>query len=225
MKLSDIRLEEAKKQLSGSTKLGIIKAWGTSAGKTCPGAVCPTTKEVKPACKGCYAKKGQFRMNVNVKNKKLDNQNAWRDKNWVDDMVEELDNHRYFRWFDSGDLYHPEQAKKIFEIMKKTTWVKHWLPTQSYDIPKLSVWLDKMNKLKNVKVTNSSPSDTGEFELKKHQTTIVDKPTAEKWHQGEGKPAGIEMCPAGAKGSKVTCDTCKKCWDKKNKKVIAFTKH
>jgi hypothetical protein len=41
---------------------------------------------------------------------------------WVDDMVSELDSDRYFRWFDSGDVYDIRLARKIYEVMKRTPW-------------------------------------------------------------------------------------------------------
>jgi protein gp37 len=36
----------------------------------------------------------------------------------------------YFRWHDSGDLFHAEYAKAVFEVCRRTPEVLHWLPTR-----------------------------------------------------------------------------------------------
>jgi hypothetical protein len=36
----------------------------------------------------------------------------------------------YFRWHDSGDLFHLEYAKAVFQVCEKTPRVFHWMPTR-----------------------------------------------------------------------------------------------
>jgi len=36
----------------------------------------------------------------------------------------------YFRWHDSGDLFHAEYAKAVIEVCRRTPNVLHWLPTR-----------------------------------------------------------------------------------------------
>lgn len=214
-----------------------IPSWSLSAGTTCPGSKCQTTGEVKPACKSCYAKRGHY-LYPDPKRTRDHNQKDWKRKDWVKDMVDVLDDIRKFRWFDSGDVYSPQLAEKIYQVMKQTPHVVHWFPTMSHNIPKLAVWIDKMDKLKNVTVRRSSGQIDGTY-VEKDGSTVVDKKTAEKWIK-DGVPAGVTMCPATmtekgelpqrktkdepAKKAKGKCERCRACFDPKNK-VIAYIKH
>jgi hypothetical protein len=128
-------------------------------------------------------------------------------------MVQELDNDRYFRWFDSGDIYHPKLAEKIYMIMVATPWVKHWLPTRSYKLTKIKVWLDKMQALPNVMVRYSSDSISGEYTEGLHGSTII--PT-------DGFKTEARICPAYSQNG--ACGTCRACWDK-NVTVVAYPAH
>ena len=76
------------------------RSWSLQALTTCAGSVGDNGKLVD-ACKGCYATQGNYRF-PNVKQPRLSNQKDWKRADWVSDMVAELDNDRYFRWFDSG---------------------------------------------------------------------------------------------------------------------------
>ena len=75
-------------------------------------------------------------------------------------MVSELDNDRYFRWFDSGDVYDVRLAFKILEVMKRTPWCNHWLPTRMHKFSKFGSVLAEMSALPNVVVRLSSDSIT-----------------------------------------------------------------
>jgi len=78
-------------------------------------------------------------------------------------MVAELKRQKFFRWFDSGDVYHPALAFKIFLVMQKTPHVRHWLPTKSYKIARIRAVLERMKSLPNVAVRYSSDSMVGEY--------------------------------------------------------------
>ena len=208
-----------------------IPSWDLQAGATCPGSKCPTTGEIKPSCMSCYAKKGHFTFPP-AKNLREFNRKDWKRKDWIDDMVDLLGDVGKFRWFSSGDVYHPALAEKIYKVMKRTSHVTHWFPTMSHSIPKLATWVDKMDKLKNVTVRRSAGKIDGTF-ADTDGSTIVDKKTAEKWVKS-GVPKGITLCPAGtteggevpSKGKKAKgkCERCRACFDKKTK-MIAYIKH
>jgi hypothetical protein len=129
-------------------------------------------------------------------------------------MVAALDNERYFRFFDSGDMYALGLAEKILEVMKRAPWVKFWLPTRMHKFPKFRRVLQDMQRLENVSVRFSSDSVTGDYTKGLHGSVIV--PTAE--HVTEA----MTLCKAYQHGG--TCSGCRACWDKAVD-VIAYPAH
>ena len=193
-------------------KLDGIRSWSLPAGDSCPGSYKPDGSLIDP-CKGCYAKGGNYHR-PNVKQPRQENMVDWRRSDWVADMVKHLDHDRYFRWFDSGDVYHPELALKILKVMELTWWVKHWLPTQSHTLPRIRTTLDKMSGLSNVRVRYSSDSINGEYE-DEHGSVIIPTP--------ETTDDTLTVCMAYANKDGV-CDFCRKCWDKEVG-IIAYPAH
>jgi len=187
------------------------RSWSLQAGATCPGSIDSKTKKPVEVCSGCYAKLGNYNYS-HVKIPRENNRLDWIKPDWVDRMVAELDNDRYFRWFDSGDIYHPKLAEKIYQIMVKTPWVKHWLPTKSYKIPKIKVWLEKMQELPNVMVRYSSDSITGQYDVHHGSTVIPSSDYATK----------AFVCGAYDRDGK--CGSCRECWNKSTP-VIAYPAH
>lgn len=133
------------------------RSWSLQALETCPGAVKKGSKnkELVDACKGCYARSGFYRM-PNVIDARAHNKQDWKRPEWIGDMVAELQNDRWFRWFDSGDLYSTRLAEKIYSVMQQTPHCNHWLPTRSYKFSKFHRILAKMAALPNVVVRLSS---------------------------------------------------------------------
>jgi len=129
-------------------------------------------------------------------------------------MVAALDNERYFRFFDSGDMYALGLAEKILEVMRRAPWVKFWLPTRMHKFPKFRRVLTDMQRLDNVSVRFSSDSVTGEYVEGLHGSVIV--PTAE--HATET----MTLCEAYSRGG--VCGGCRACWDK-NIPLIAYPAH
>jgi hypothetical protein len=129
-------------------------------------------------------------------------------------MVAELRKDIYFRWFDSGDAYALGLAEKMLEVMKRTPWVKHWLPTRMHKFPKFVLVLREMASLPNVSVRFSSDSVTGEYTKKLHGSVII--PTAQDVKKG------MTLCRAYENAGK--CNGCRACYDKKVK-VIAYPAH
>ena len=198
-------------KLSVTTKLDGIKSWSLQALETCPGSI-GVAGELVDACKGCYATTGNYRF-ANVKAPREFNREDWKRDTWVSDMVQALNKERFFRWFDSGDMYALRLAEKIYEVMQKTPWVSHWLPTRMAKFPKFQGIIAKMQELPNVMVRFSADSVDGNFVSGVHGSTIV--PT------NDNVP-GVEVCQAYEHGGK--CNGCRKCWDK-SVPVIGYVAH
>jgi hypothetical protein len=199
-------------RISRTSKLDNIKSWSLEALDTCPGSK-KNNGELVDACKGCYAVGGNYRF-PNVKAPRIENKQDWKRPSWVSDMVRELDNDRYFRWFDSGDVYSVRLAVKIYEVMKLTNHVKHWIPTRMHKFAKFKTILARMQSLPNVMVRPSSDSVMGEFEVGLHGSTITPDPDV--------VIEGAHVCKAYKNEAK--CGPCRACWDKAIK-VIAYPAH
>lgn len=198
-------------RLSVTKKLDGIRSWSLIARDTCPGSL-DKNGELVPACAGCYAVGGNYR-SPNVKNPRIENREDWQRDEWVADMVKALDADRYFRWFDSGDVYALGLAEKIYAVMQQTPWVKHWLPTRMYKFAKFRPIFAKMQALPNVVVRFSSDSVSGEFGPE-HGSTI--------YNPDKVPPAGTKVC--GAYQNDGVCGGCRACWSKDNA-VIAYPAH
>jgi hypothetical protein len=199
-------------KLSKTSKLDGILSWSLQALDTCPGSK-DSTGNLVPACQGCYATTGNYRF-ANVKKPREFNREDWKRDDWVRDMVWSLENSRYFRWFDSGDMYSHDLAWKIFQVMEKTPHVKHWLPTRMYKFKKFKDVLERMQSLPNVVVRFSSDSVTGEVIEGLNTSTIISHESQLKNVDG--------ICQAYKHEGK--CNGCRACWDK-SVKVIGYQAH
>ena len=102
-------------KLSKTSKMP-CRSWSLEALVTCPASK-DSNGELVPACKGCYATTGMYHMPT-VKTPRQDNTEDWQRDSWVQDMVDERDTARYFRWVDSGDMYSLQVAEQMRAIMK-----------------------------------------------------------------------------------------------------------
>ena len=198
-------------RISVTSKLDGIRSWSLQALETCPGSI--QNGSLVDACKGCYATTGNYRY-PNVKAPRIENKDDWKRDSWVDDMVKELDKDRFFRWFDSGDVYAIELAEKMLQVMQRTQWVKHWLPTRMYKFAKFQRILKAMDSLPNVKVRSSSDSIVGEYIPGLHGSVIVPDSRVD--------PAQVTLCKAYENNGK--CSGCRACYDK-TIQVIAYPAH
>lgn len=198
-------------KLSKTSKLDGIMSWSLQALDTCQGSIDPITKELVPACRGCYATTGFYQF-APAKNARAFNKEDWQRDSWVSDMVMALDSSRYFRWFDSGDMYSVDLANKILEVMIQTPWVKHWLPTRMYKFTKYNQVINKMMQLDNVVVRLSSDSVTGEIINGLTTSTIF----------SDTLPTGAFECKAYENAGK--CNGCRACYNK-GVSVIAYKAH
>lgn len=199
-------------RISTVSKLDGIKSWSLEARTTCPGSL---NKEgsLVPACAGCYAAYGNYRY-PNVRAPRLENREDWKRPEWVTEMVAALQNEKYFRWFDSGDMYDTRLAWKIYDVMRLTPNVKHWLPTRMHKFDKFESVLWEIDSLPNVMVRFSSDSIDGEFDLIIHGSVIYDP--------NKGPPTNATPCRAYQNDGK--CNGCRACWDK-NVQTIAYPAH
>jgi hypothetical protein len=198
-------------KLSKASKMP-CKSWSLEALVTCPASKNKDGSLVD-ACKGCYATTGNYRF-PNVKAPRAHNKDDWKREEFVADFVQELDTERYFRWFDSGDMYDLRLANKILEIMQSTPWVNHWLPTRMHKFAKFAEVIAKMEALPNVVVRKSSDSVTGG--VIDGLTTSTIAPDA------ASAPEGAKVCEAYTRGGK--CGTCRLCWSK-DVALVAYPAH
>jgi hypothetical protein len=197
-------------KLSKTSKLDGIMSWSLQAIDTCPGSSDGKGGLVE-ACQGCYATTGNYRF-ANVKKPREFNREDWKRDSWVSDMVIALDSSRYFRWFDSGDMYDLSLANKILAVMKATPWVKHWMPTRMHKFIKFQHTIDAMQELPNVVVRLSSDSVTGQTIPGQNTSTIF----------SDTLPVGAIECQAYQHAGK--CNGCRACYDK-SVSVIAYKAH
>jgi hypothetical protein len=199
-------------KLSKTSKLDGIMSWSLQALDTCPGSKAEGGGLV-PACQGCYATTGNYRFK-NVKAPREFNREDWQRAAWVDDMIQALDSSRYFRWFDSGDMYAVELAEKMLQVMAATPWVKHWLPTRMHKFAKFAPVIAAMEALPNVVVRRSSDSVSGQVIPGAASSTIISSE--------EQLPSNATLCRAYEHGG--TCNGCRACYDKAAP-VIAYMAH
>lgn len=200
-------------KLSKTSKMGCL-SWSLQALTTCPGSK-GENGELVAACSGCYATTGFYQF-APARAARAHNKQDWQRDEWVSDMVQALDNERYFRWFDSGDMYHLGLAKKILAVMQATPWVSHWLPTRVHKFSKFHNIIIEMQSLPNVVVRFSSDSVTGE--------TIEGATTSTITPDATMAPIGARVCPAYTKEHLGKCLACRSCWDK-GTQVIAYVAH
>ena len=198
-------------KLSKASKMP-CKSWSLEALVTCPASKNKDGSLVD-ACKGCYATTGNYRF-PNVKAPRAHNKDDWKRDEFVAEFVQELDTERYFRWFDSGDMYDLRLANKILEIMQSTPWVNHWLPTRMHKFDKFAKVIAAMEALPNVVVRKSSDSVTGG--VIDGLTTSTIAPDA------ASAPEGAKVCEAYTRGGK--CGTCRLCWSK-DVALVAYPAH
>lgn len=199
-------------KLSKTSKLDGILSWSLQAIDTCPGSS-DGNGGLVDACQGCYATTGNYRF-ANVKKPREFNREDWKRDSWVSDMLIALDSSRYFRFFDSGDMYSLELAEKMLELCTKANWVKFWIPTRMYKFKKFQSVIDKMQSLPNVVVRLSSDSVQGQ--------TIEGLTTSTIFSDESQLPDNATICKAYEHGGK--CNGCRACYSK-DVPLIAYKSH
>lgn len=198
-----------KAVLSKTTKLGGVFTFSLLQGETCPGA------KKSEICKKCYAKRGNYLFD-NVTQRRNRNLSIIRQDNFIDEMKEQLINFRFFRWFDSGDIPSVNIAKKIIKLCEETPWVTHWIPTNSWDIPKLIPYIKMLEALPNTRVRYSS-----RFYNKPITWNLSSFVYTKELLKSE-VPEEVFFCPSPKQEGQ--CKSCRACFDEKIK-IIAYKKH
>jgi hypothetical protein len=199
-------------KLSKTSKLDGILSWSLQALETCPASKNKDGTLVD-ACKGCYATTGFYQF-APAKNARAHNKEDFKRDAWVSEMVVSLDSSRYFRWFDSGDMFSLELANKILDVMKATPWCKHWLPTRMHKFAKFKTVIGKMQALPNVVVRFSSDSVEG--------AAIPGLTTSTIFSSENQLPDNATICRAYEHEGK--CNGCRACYNK-DVQVIAYKSH
>ena len=158
-------------------------------------------------CSGCYALKGRYRF-PNVKDAMQRRLDRLHDPRWIDAMVTLVTGHRWFRWHDSGDIQSVQHLKNIFEVCNRTQGTSHWLPTREARFLSL---MDPDVVPKNLKIV-----------LSDHMNDQARPPGWWPYTSGVTTDHEAVTCPAASQGNK--CLDCRKCWDRRTKRVI-YGKH
>jgi len=209
------------------------KSWSLPAFYSCPGSYNDTIRKVPysgkledftvpneenkenrlPTCSGCYAMEGHYCYS-NVKNLREHNLEDWKRKDWVRDMVSEIKDMAYFRFFDSGDIYCIELAEKIKKLCIRCKNTKFWIPTLSWRIPGINKVLEEINNLPNVVVRKSSgrveTEDTYSGRTSSNISTVIPETELGKQYT---KTNNRVVCRSFERGGK--CKDCRACWSKK----------
>ena len=153
-------------------------------------------------CHKCYALRGFYNM-PSVKKAMAKRLKFMTDtNNFITQMVIELDNEHYFRWFDSGDIQSEKMGHDIIEVCEQTPWCNHWLPSKEY-----KMW---RNILKtrvlpaNVCLRLSTPMDDA-------KPVNGFKHTATTYNTKDSLSYVGYKCNAH-KNKIYNCEECRKCW-------------
>ena len=156
-------------------------------------------------CHGCYALKGRYRFK-STKIAMARRLAALQDSRWIRAMVVLMENRKFFRWHDSGDIQSAWHLARILEVCKQTPNTKHWLPTRESGLLK---FLDPEVIPKNLIIRLSATKVNGAAGKSWPWTSTVT----------DGKD---KTCPAPDQGGK--CKSCRNCWDGSIKNV-QYAKH
>lgn len=180
-------------------------AWGIPAER------CVTGRHLRKipgsVCYHCYAFKGRYTFNAAQRALHLRLKGLGHPE-WVDAMVyllgtKRVRQHGYFRWFDSGDLQSQAHLGKICEVVRRTPWLKHWMPTREYAFVR-----------KYIEAGGVIPKN---LTLRLSAALIDGAPPSHwKWTSGVRGKTGKKVrreCPSHQQNNK--CGDCRACWDKR----------
>ena len=197
-------------KLSQTSKMP-AKSWSIPAG----GKYCPGSKGAE-VCKSCYAMKGFYRM-PSVKMAREHNAKDWKRDDWVKDMVDLIKDSPYFRWFDSGDMYHPKLIDKIQSVTMRTRNTKHWIPTKMWDIQGTKQKINNLHLSKNVTIRKSCKTIDEPRFLPATVSSVVFS-----WDVFfSNQFPEVYRCKAPEQEHK--CKDCRACWDKQVK-IVGYLK-
>ena len=203
----------ATPKISNASKMP-CKSWSLPAWDSCPSAKDSDGKPVD-ACHYCYALTGAYRFPATIASR-AHNMEDWKADDWVSVMVAKIGKAKFFRWFDSGDVYDIKLAQKIYTVMGLTPNCQHWLPTRMYKDNAFADIFKRINALPNAVARFSSDSIKGETVEGDVTSTIIE--SAEDFIPKKGE----SLCRAYTRNGK--CGSCRACWSK-DVKVIRYALH
>lgn len=196
--------------LSNTTKMP-GRSFGT------PTAECKTGSKLRKlegsVCSKCYACKGRYMMFPKIREAQYRRLDAFKadPKAWVENMVKALDNERWFRWFDSGDLYSTLMLSKIVEVCERTPWCNHWLATRERGFVRTFLKKGSFPPNLTVRVSATYPDVPAQ---------PVDGCLIGNVHKAL-PPVG-HACPAPQQGGQ--CGDCRACWSR-DVPAVSYKEH
>jgi hypothetical protein len=211
--------------LMGNEKLSqSIAHFDIPAGKTCPGK--------SKLCYGrCYARKSRFTF-PQVKERLRWSYEQSQRGDFVDRIVDELYRKgiTLMRWHVSGDIYSPSYARKMLEVIGRSSHTQFWAYTRSWRVPTIFPLLKAISLMPNMKLWLSVDRETGHPpEVPAHARVAYMQ--TEAWEDVEAAdlvfldrpvqkvrlPLEVlsKVCPtdtAEGKQKGVTCATCQTCF-------------
>ena len=155
-------------------------------------------------CFYCYAKKNNYVRYPAIKAAQYRRLAAIDNPLWVEAMIVQIKNMKFFRWHDAGDVQSKEHMNKILEVARRTPNTQHWLPTQ--ERPYLP-----------------APEDVPDNMVIRLSAAKIDGSFGKAWSHGSSVVTdGTETCPSGKQGNQ--CLDCRACWNK-DVKNVSYGKH
>ena len=146
-------------------------------------------------CAGCYAMKGNYTRYPAIKAAQYVRLKAITGPRWVEAMVAQIKNQKYFRWHDAGDIQSADHLQKIFEVCKLTPNTKHWIPTREAQF------------LKDV-----NPEEVPENLIIRMSSHMIDQGPVSFWPWTSTVGSKSRTCPAPDQGN--SCGSCRTCWNR-----------
>ena len=174
-----------------------------------PAVACKTgAKLVKipgSVCAGCYALKGRYRF-TNVQQALTRRLAALEDPRWVDAMTVLIQGEKWFRWHDSGDIQSMKHLENIFEVCKRTSKTRHWMPTREAQF------------LKDI-----DPDKVPTNLIIRMSSHMINQGPVKQWPWTSTVTSSTDYsCPASKQGN--SCGDCRACWDRSTPNV-SYHKH
>jgi hypothetical protein len=203
-----MKIEMTSKELlqlvGGLSKPSKMPGWAYGL----PAKECKTGSKLQKVegstCYNCYALKGCYVFKV-VQEAQYRRLKSIDHPLWVRAMTSLLNSKKskYFRWHDSGDVQSLKHLAKIFEVVRRTPDVQHWMPTRE-------AWVKPYLKYapSNLVIRFSMP--------------MVDQPAASSWAHTSTVVTTGRTCPAPDQDN--ACGDCRACWDPKIRN-IAYGQH
>ena len=184
----------------GDTSKMPESSYGLSASKCITGR--KLAKIAGTVCSGCYAMEGKYPA-TSVQKSHAGRLACWqRDPaSWIAGMVRLLENTRFFRWFDSGDLQSPLMAKAIVTIAWSLPNTRFWLPTRETSF--ISRFSSEIPDNLTVRLSSNFPDRIRKVANGFQTSTVI---------SGKVSLPEITACHCHEQGNK--CLDCRACWSK-----------